>query len=107
MSYGVRIWGPNGDLRFDTSTSTWRSVLSLVVSFSGATGKSSQQFSVPGCTPENSVVLLVPIGAVSENDRQLESDIGSGVVTVRNFIDGYAGQMFSRSSMRMIVLRWY
>lgn len=79
----------------------------MVVSFTTATDKSSQEYAIPGCTPENSVALLIPIGAVGDNDRQLEAEIINGVVTVRNFINGYAGIKFSRSNMRLIVLRWY
>lgn len=106
MSYGVRMWGADGALQFNTDTATWRIVLSVVVSFAGQE-KSPQQFFVPGCNANNTAALVLPIGASSESDRQLETEVSDGVVYVRNFINGYAASMASHSTMRLIVMRWY
>ncbi|WP_123368093.1 hypothetical protein [Pseudomonas brassicacearum] len=107
MAHGMRIWGPDGALQFNTDTSTWRIVLSSVVSFAGAAGKSTQQFSVPGCNANNAVAIVLPIGVVASDDRQLETEMTDGTVNVRNYINGFAGLMFSHSTMRLIVMRWY
>ncbi|WP_415260238.1 hypothetical protein [Pseudomonas chlororaphis] len=107
MSYGLRMWGGDGVLQFDTGTATWRIVLSTVVSFAGAPGKSTQQFSVPGCNTSNAVAVVLPIGASANDDRQLETEMTDGVVNVRNYINGFSGAMFSHSTMRLIVMRWY
>ncbi|WP_156162089.1 hypothetical protein [Pseudomonas sp. MRSN 12121] len=107
MSYGLRMWGGDGVLQFDTGTSTWRIVLSVVVSFASAGGKSTQQFSVPGCNTSNAVAVVLPIGPSATEDRQLETEMTDGVVNVRNFINGFAGDKFSRSAMRLIVMRRY
>lgn len=107
MAHGLRIWGPNGELQFNTDTATWRIVISTVVSFAGAQGKSTQQFAAPGCNPNNAVAIVLPIGTPSSSDRQLETEMADGVAYVRNFINGYAGANISRSEMRLIVMRWY
>ena len=107
MSHGLRIWGGDGTLQFNTDTATWRIVLSSLVSFAGAVGKSTQQFSVPGCNANNAVAMVIPVGAAAADDRQLETELSDGVVNVRNYINGYAGAMFSHSTMRLIVMRWY
>lgn len=73
----------------------------------GASGKSTQQFSVPGCNSNNAVAIVLPIGAASANDRQLETEMADGVVYVRNYLNGDAGTNFSQSAMRLIVMRWY
>lgn len=106
MSHGVRMWGGDGALQFDTGTATWRIVLTVVVSFAGQ-GQSTQQFSVPGCTVANAVAMVIPIGVPQGADRQLETEMGDGVAYVRNFIKGFAGTQFSQSTMRLIVMRWY
>lgn len=106
MSYGVRMWGADGALQFNTDTATWRIVLSVVVSFAGQ-GKGTQQFLVPGCNAYNTTALVLPIGASAESDRQLETEVSDGAVYVRNFINGYSASMVSQSTMRLIVMRWY
>lgn len=105
MSYGVRMWGADGALQFDTGTATWRIVHSQLVSFTP--GKQTQQFVLPGCTPANTVALVLPIAVPTDSDRQLETEVGSGIVYVRNFINGYAGEFFSITTMRLLVMRWY
>ncbi|MHC8342520.1 hypothetical protein [Pseudomonas sp. RT6P73] len=107
MSFGMRTWGADGILQFNTDTATWRIVLSSVVSFAGAGGKSTQQFSVPGCNTSNAVAIVLPIGVAADDDRQLETEMTDGTVYVRNYINGYAGLKFSHSTMRLIVMRWY
>ncbi|UWF46863.1 hypothetical protein NYP20_16055 [Pseudomonas sp. N3-W] len=107
MSFGMRIWGSNGALQFNTDTATWRIVVSSVVSFAGAGGKATQQFSVPGCNTSNAVAIVLPIGVASASDRQLEAEMADGIAYVRNFIKGYAGTQCSQSTMRLIVMRWY
>lgn len=106
MSYGVRMWGADGALQFNTDTATWRIVLSAVVSFAGQ-GKSTQQFLLPGCNPSNTTAVVLPIGPSADSDRQLETEVSDGVIYVRNFINGYAASMVSNSTMRLVVMRWY
>ena len=107
MSFGMRTWGADGVLQFNTDTATWRIVLSTVVSFASAAEKSTQPFSVPGCNANNAVAIVLPIGAAASDDRQLETEMTDGTVYVRNYINGYVGLMFSHSTMRLIVMRWY
>lgn len=109
MSSGLRIWSANGQLEFDTSTSTYRIVLSVLVSYAGA-GRSTKTFGVPGCTPSNSVCFMLPINndnsAELVTNAQLECEMGNGVVSVRNFLPVMPNDSFSQAIMRLIVARW-
>ena len=109
MSSGLRIWSSNGVLEFDTSTATYRIVLSTLVSYSGA-GRSTKTFDVPGCTPSNSVCFMLPINNDNNPDfvssAQLECEMGNGVVSVRNFLAPRPTDSLSQSTMRLIVARW-
>lgn len=108
MSSGLRLWSTNGALEFDTSTSTYRIVLSLLVSYA-AGGGGQRSFSVPGCTPNNSICFLLPINndtAQVASNRQLECEMGQGVAYVRNYLAPRPSDSFSSATMRLIVARW-
>lgn len=109
MSSGLRIWSANGQLEFDTSTSTYRIVLSVLVSYAGE-GRSTKTFSVPGCSPSNSVCFMLPINNDNNPDfvtnSQLECEMSDGVVSVRNFLSPRPNDSFSQATMRLIVARW-
>lgn len=51
--------------------------------------------------------MVIPISIPGTEDRQLETEMADGVVYVRNFIKGYAASKTSKSTMRLIVMRWY
>lgn len=109
MSSGLRIWSSSGVLEFDTGTSTYRVVLSVLVSYAGE-GRSTKTFSVPGCSPSNSVCFMLPINNNNDDslatNRQLECEMGNGVVSVRNFLGQRPNDSISQSTMRLIVMRW-
>ncbi len=108
MNFGMRIWGPAGALEFDTSTSTYQIVLSVLVSFAGE-GQNTKTFQSPGCTVNNAICFLLPINndtSQTVDNRQLECEMGSGVVYVRNFLAGAQTGSLSRATMRLIVARW-
>lgn len=109
MSSGLRIWSENGTLEFDTGTSTYRVVLSVLISYAGA-GRSIKTFDVPGCTQSNAVCFMLPIN--NENDPmnttncQLECEMGNGIVSVRNFLSARPNDSLSQATMRLIVARF-
>lgn len=108
MTSGLRLWSPTGVLEFDTSTSTYRIVLSVLVSFAGESA-STKTFQAPGCTVSNAICFLLPINndtSQAVDNRQLECEMGSGVVYVRNFLAGAPSGSLSRATMRLIVARW-
>ena len=108
MSSGLRLWSGNGVLEFDTSISTYRVVLSVLVSYAGAS-KSQKVFSVPGCTPSNSICFLLPINNDTSQtgaNRQLECEMGQEVAYVRNYLAPRINDSFSQATMRFIVMRW-
>lgn len=109
MSFGLNIWSPSGALEFDMSTVTYRIVLSVLVSYVGE-GRSTKTFPAPGCTQSNSVCFMLPINNNNDDslatNRQLECEMGNGVVSVRNFLGQRPNDSISQSTMRLIVMRW-
>lgn len=108
MAYGLQIRAEDGSLQFDTSTSTYRAVLSLLVSFQGEP-RSTKTFQIPGCNASNSICFLLPINNSTEDSAaniQLECEIGEGVVYVRNFLPVMPNDSYSSTAMRLIVMRW-
>lgn len=109
MSSGLRIWSSSGVLEFDTSTSTYRVVLSVLVSYAGE-GRSVKTFQVPGSNPSNSACFMLPVN--NDNDynfstnRQLECELGNDVVYVRNYLAQRPNDSLSQATMRLIVTRW-
>lgn len=108
MSSGLRIWSPNGTLEFDTSISTYRIVLSVLVSYSsGPLG--TRTFAAQGCTTNNAICFLLPINNDTSqvvSNRQLECEMGTNEVYVRNFLKARPSDSFSSATMRLIVARW-
>lgn len=106
MTYGMRIWGANGALQLDENSFTMRIAASILVTFSGGT-KQQQDFSVPGCTPSNSVAIMVPIGSYNEYSRQHECELLSGTVAVRNYMIGQpANKNITSGTMRLMVIKF-
>lgn len=109
MSSGLRIWSSSGVLEFDTGTSTYRVVLSVLVSYVGE-GRSTKTFPVPGCNTSNSLCFMLPINNNNDDglatNRQLECEMGNEVVSVRNFLSQRPNDSISQATMRLIVMRW-
>ena len=106
MAYGMRIWGPDGLLQVDENSFTMRVVHSSLVT--GSNTIAFQTISVPGVTPENATAFVVPIGAYSSLDKQLETEVISGGVNVYSYIRGR--EQYSNKTgitMRLIVIRFY
>lgn len=108
MNFGMRTWGADRSLQFDTDSSTYQVVMSEIVSFDKQ-GRLTKEFPAPGCSPANTVALVLPIAfssAVSTANLQLEAEVGDGIIYVRNFIKGFAGDKLSNATMRLLVMRW-
>lgn len=108
MSSGLRMWSPSGVLEFDTSTFTYKIVLSALVSYAGES-RSTKTFQVPGCNTSNSICFLLPINndnSQAATNRQLECEMGDGVVFVRNFLASRPNDSSSQATMRLMVSRW-
>lgn len=110
MTYGLQIRSGNGSIEFDTTVSTYRSVLSVLVSFLNE-ARGTKTFQVPGCNASNSICFLLPIDNNTSSDFvtnfQLECEIGDGVAYVRNFLAGWpVNDSYSQATMRLIVMRW-
>lgn len=108
MSFGLRIWSPTGTLEFDTTTSTYRIVLSVLVSYSSGPG-GTRTFSAPGCTAINAICFLLPINNDNSqvvSNRQLECEMGTELVYVRNFLKDRPTDSFSTATMRLMVARF-
>lgn len=106
MSYGMRIWGADGALQIDENSFTCRVVLSVVVTFAIGTGKTNQDFSVPGCNANNSIAVVVPIGPYDDNSLQLETEMLDGVARVYNYCRTFASSNAVANSMRLNVIRF-
>jgi len=108
MSYGVRVWGADGALQLDETSFTMRQVLSVLVTLGGGNGN-NVTYSVPGCTPDNCIAVLLPIGPYVTNDQftvQFEPEILNGSVRVwaghRTAVQG----LFGAGTQRLIVSRF-
>lgn len=104
MSHGMRIWGADGALQLDENSFTFRLVLSTLVTFNS--GKTTQDFSVAGCNPSNSVAFVVPNGPVTSNQRQFETEMLDGVARVYNYTRGFEASSVSFGTMRLFVSRF-
>lgn len=104
MSFGMRVWGGDGALQLDENSFTVRVVLSTLVTFSG--GKSSQDFAVPGVDASNGVAIVIPNGQWTEQQRQLETELLSGVARVYNHTRTYDASLVTGGTMRLIVMRF-
>lgn len=105
MSYGVRVWGPDGALQLDENSFTIRVVLSTLVTFSGS-AKTNQDFSVPGVGPGNGVAIVVPNGPYDDFQRQFETELVDGVARVYNHTRTYGSSTVAAGTMRLIVMRF-
>lgn len=105
----LRIWSANGQLDFDTSTSTYRIVVSALVSFEVG-GRTTKTFDAPVCNSSNAVCFMLPINNNNDanfpTNRQLECEMGNGVVYVRNFLPTNPNNSIAQSTMRLIIARW-
>ncbi len=110
MSFGMRIWGADEVLQFDTSTFTYKIIINEVVNSTGWPANTTKTYSAPGCTAENSFAVTIPILNSGDEDtpqnRQLECAMGNGVAYVRNFVQGETVGTYSTSTMRLIVARY-
>lgn len=108
MIFGMVTKDGAGNVEFDTTISTWRIILSVVVSFPVGTTIRTQQFSVPGCNPSNSVAFALPMNnetGEAQANRQLETQMGDGIAYVRNYLAGRTDSV-SFATMRFMVARW-
>lgn len=103
-TYGMRIWGENGALQLDENSFTIRLVLSVLVTF-GPT-KSIQDFAVPGCNSSNSTAFVLPNSAVTDRQRQFETEMLDGVARVYNYTRTFEASSVAAGTMRLIVVRF-
>ncbi|VVN46246.1 hypothetical protein PS673_05773 [Pseudomonas fluorescens] len=106
MSFGMRMWGADGALQMDENSFTMRVVMSTLVTFP-TTGKTSQDFSVPGSDATNSVAIVIPVGPYDEGiARQFETEMLSGVARVYNHTRTFAASLSTSGTMRLMVIRF-
>jgi hypothetical protein len=92
MSFGMRMWGADGALQMDENSTT---------------GKTSQDFSVPGSDATNSVAIVIPVGPYDEGiARQFETEMLSGVARVYNHTRTFAASLSTSGTMRLMVIRF-
>lgn len=109
MSFGLATWGSDGALQIDPTSFTMRVVLSALVSFptNPSSAKASQDFSVPGITPNNGTATVIPIGAYS-GATQFETEVLNDVVRVYNWNRGFPAGTWTATAgtMRLLVIRF-
>lgn len=107
--FGLGTWDENGVQLLGPASFTMRPVLSVLVTFSGGGGASTQTFDVPGSTPENSFAVVVPIASYSAGSQlhqvQFEPEMLVGAVRVwrghRTAVNG----LYAFGTQRLIVVR--
>ena len=102
MSFGLRTFLEDGAVQIDTTTFSYRLLLSTLVDFSTSTSNQTRTFPLPGVTADNAYAILLPLTAYSSNNRQAEAVITNGLVSVRNFLSN--STIRSRETMRLIVM---
>lgn len=108
--YGLGTWDGSGGQLLGPASFTMRVVLSTLVTFTGGGGASTQSFSVPGSTPENSFAVIVPIAVYNAGNQlhqvQFEPEMLSDSVRVwrghRTAING----LYGFGTQRLIVVRF-
>lgn len=106
MSFGMRIWGEDGQLQIDEGSFTMRVVLSEVVTFGAQ--REVRAFSVPGCHPGNAVAIVIPLGHYDPaHARQFETQMNHEQAEVANFMRYWEhGRHTASGSMRLMVMRF-
>lgn len=107
MSYGSRVWGADGTLQLSEASFTMRQVLSVLVTLGGTSGNNIT-YSVPGCTPDNCIAVVIPTGAYSTSDQttvQFEPEILNGAVKVWAGHRTASQGLFGSGTQRLIVSR--
>lgn len=106
MSFGIRIWGADSALQMDENSFTMRVVLSTLVTFPNTT-KAIQSFSVPGCTSDNSVAIVIPNGSYNQSTSfQFETEMVSGEARVYNYTRTFEASLSASGTMRLMVIRF-
>lgn len=106
MSYGMRIWGEDGQLQIDEGSFTLRVVLSQVVTFGAH--REVRAFPVPGCHPGNAVAIVIPLGPYDHaHARQFETQMNHEQAEVANYMRYWGeGPHTASGSMRLLVMRF-
>jgi hypothetical protein len=108
MNYGMRIWGGDGTLQVDETSFTCRVVLAALVTFAAGAPKGTQDFSVPGCNPSNSVAFIIP----EDNNYdlnyscQFETEMLGDVARVYNYTRTFATSYTASGTQRLVVVRF-
>lgn len=80
MTYGLRVWNGNGQVRMDTDTWTFRVAR---VEYIDLPGGGSVSFTIPGLTAENGDAFVVPAGLYPLYVSLPVVDVIGETVTVR------------------------
>lgn len=106
MSFGARAWAADGTLLMDENSFTMRVVLSATVMFAN-TGKTSQDFGVPGCTSSNSIAVVIPIGTYNETTAfQFETEMVDNIARIYNYTRTFDASLGASGTMRLLVIRF-
>lgn len=106
MSFGMRIWSPEGLLQLDENSFTMRVVLSQIIS-PQTFGAKYIDIAISGVTPSNSSAFVLPIGPVTSDNGQCEPEMGNGFVRVWRTIKGdpYGNSSITITQQRLVVVR--
>jgi len=103
MSFGLRTFLEDGSVQIDTTTFSYRLLLSTVIDFSTTFSNQTRVFPLPGVTAANAYAILLPISPYEDrNQYQSEAVVGNGQVLVRNFQG--TSIYTSHEVMRLIVM---
>lgn len=108
--YGLATWDENEVQQLGPASFTMRVVLSTLVTFASGGGDSTQTFSVPGSTPENSFAVIVPIAPYNAGNQlhqiQFEPEMLNGSVRVWRGHRTAAQGLYAFGTQRLIVARF-
>jgi hypothetical protein len=104
--YGLATWDANGVQEIGPASFTMRVSLSTLVTLGNGTAFAT--FNIAGCTPENTIAVVVPIGPYQNGQStiQFEPEVLNGAVRVWGGHRTASQGLFGVGTQRLIVLRF-
>lgn len=111
MSYGVRVWGPTGELELDETSFTVRVVYSAIVQSGPPAPGRSRFIAIPGVDPSTHSAVCVPIAAYDTTAQsyyaiQYTPIVSAGGVTVYYGNPSTSTGPLGLSPQRLLVMRY-
>lgn len=106
MSFGMRVWGPDGSLQMDTDSFTYQVLHNTLYTLSG---NPVITVNVPGFNPDTCSAVILPTQPAADNyclSALPYQSVAPGVVTIRGKNPSESGSILSTIQFRLLVMRY-